>query len=277
MNKTSLTVLLLLLSLSRVFSLTADSGKSEDKIIYDLREVVFQQDLSDEEIKTFYLEQKEKLDMTEMDETDRLYYNSLLEYWMGRAYQSFDKTETAVEHHKMIQRGKFLKLQSYYTAKDEAILHYERALESINDYLDEQPDSEGYRQYSEVQGQLLLLKPVTYILAHGRSVKKTLKKSLELNPENVKSLIADGASDIYTPPRYGGDQEYGISLLKEALKMEEADREDVFNIYTGIAYGLIILERYREALDWLARAEGIYPGNIYLSGLQAVSWEGIRQ
>ena len=78
-------------------------------------------------------------------------------------------------------------------------------------------------------------------------------------------------------PKYGGDQEQGISLLKEALEMESADREDHFNIYTGIAYGLIVLARHREAIVWLTKAEEIYPGNIYLSALQEVAWEGMRQ
>ncbi len=257
-------------------ALWASPQDEAEEIINSLRDIVFQQDLSDQEIRDVYLRKKEILDGLNLPAPDKYLYTAGIEYWMGRAYQSFDQTRTVIEHHKMVQRGKFLKCQQFYTAPDDAIKHYEVALDNINKYIDENPVSEAYRQYSEIQGQLLLLKPVTYVLANGLSVKRTLKKSLKLDPENVKSLIADGASDIYTPPNYGGDQDKGINLLKTVLEMDGVDKEDRFNIFTGIGYGLIVKEDYPEALEWLDKAEGIYPGNVYLSGLKQIAREGME-
>lgn len=247
-----------------------------DRIIYDLREIVFQQDLNDGEIKSYYDEEKSKLNTLELSETEFYYYNSMIEYWLARAYQSFEETQVVVDHHILIQKGKYLKLRAFYTAPEEAISHYEKALDYINEYIDLNPDYLAYHQYSEIQAELILLKPVRYVLAHGLSVKRTLKKSIELNPNYPKALIADGASDIYTPPKYGGDQEEGIKVLLNVLNMKGVDREDFFNIYTHVAYGLIILDRHPEAIPWLEKAEEIYPGNIYLSGLMKIAKEGIN-
>jgi tetratricopeptide (TPR) repeat protein len=258
-----------------ILPLSAGTNEKADEIIYDLREIVFQQDLNDEEIKKQYELFKSDLNVLNLDEEEFYYYNSMIEYWMGRAYQSFDVTQTVIDHHLLIRKGKYLKLRSFYTAPEKAISHYETALEYIDEYIKLHPDSTGYHQYSEIQAELILLKPASYVLTHGMAVKRTLKKSLKLDPKNVKAFIADGASDIYTPAKYGGDYEAGIERLKSALKMEGADREDFFNIYTHIAYGLIVNGRHTEAIDWLKKAENIYPGNIYLSGLMEMATKGI--
>ncbi|QEN08733.1 hypothetical protein EXM22_12305 [Oceanispirochaeta crateris] len=265
-------MLLLILIQSPLF---AGTNEDADKIIYDLREIVFQQDYSDQEVREYYEDKKSDLNSLALNTSEFYYYNSMIDYWMARAYQSFDDTQTVVDHHVLVRNGKYLKLRDFYTAPEEAIYFYEKSLDYINEYLELNPDSLGYQQYSEIQGELILLKPVSYVLAHGLSVKRTLKKSLKLDPGNVKALIADGASDIYTPKKYGGDYIAGIEVLKRALTMGSADREDLFNIYTHIAYGLVSNERHSEALTWLEKAEEIYPGNMYLSGLMKVAKEGI--
>jgi len=274
MLKRIITAALLVLTAGTLTAGNLTLNEQADGIINELRDAVFHQEMSDGEIHALYFGTLEDLEGISLPDPERYYYLSLTEYWMGRAYQSFDETATVVSHHAEIQKGHFLKLQSYYTAKDQAVSHYETALDYIEEYLDIREDSEGYRQYSEVQGQLILLKPVSYVLTNGLSVKRTLKKSLKMDPANVKSLIMDGASDIYTPAKYGGDADKGIELLKQALEMNGTDREDRFNIYTGIAYGLITTDRPGESQVWLKRAGEIYPRNIYLSGLMQIAREG---
>lgn len=243
----------------------AEAGKIVDK----LREDVFLQDLSDDEVNSRYNVYSIEMDKLKggLSETEALYYRSLLEYWMGRAYQSFDDTETVINHHQDVLDGRYLKLKRHYSAIEQTVHHYELSLQAIEAYLKIEKDSEGLRQYSEVQGQMILLRPPGYALKNGLSVKRTLKKSLKLNPDNIKSKIMEGASDIYTPAAYGGNIDKGIEKLEELILLPGCDREDIFNIYTGIAYGLIVSDRNREAGPWLSKAEGIYPHNIYLNGL----------
>jgi len=253
------------------------AGTAEAKtLIESLRDDVFHQELSDEEVHAKYLDYSEELKnlTVGLSETDVLYYTSLLEYWMGRAYQSFDDTQTVINHYQDVQDGRYLKLKNHYSALDQTIFHYDLSLQAIEAYLKIKKDSEGLRQYSEVQGQMILLRPPGYALKNGMSVKRTLKKSLKLDPENIKSRIMEGASDIYTPSAYGGDIDTGIEKLEELIPLPGCDNEDRFNIYTGIAYGLIISNRRGEAETWLAKAAQIYPRNIYLNGLMRLAGEG---
>ncbi|MDC7232619.1 MAG: hypothetical protein PQJ58_05270 [Spirochaetales bacterium] len=252
----------------------SEAVKKAETLVTDFREIVFRQDTGDSEIKSEFDEVMKEFRTLSLEESESLYYESLLEYWMGRAYQSFDKVETVINHHNDVQNGKYMKLKRHYSAIDETIYHYDRSLQAIEAYLKINSDSEGLRQYSEVQGQMILMRPPGYALKNGMSVKRTLKKSLKLNPDNIKSIIMDGASDIYTPSAYGGNVDKGIARLEELIPRPGCDREDLFNIYTGIAYGLIISERESEALSWLGKAEEIFPHNIYLNGLKQLAAEG---
>lgn len=260
-----------LFSSVRLSAGTAEAGS----IIEKLREDVFHQELGDEEIKIQYDSYSVELDQLQgsLSESESLYYRSLLEYWMGRAYQSFDDTDTVIRHYQDVQDKRYLKLKQHYSALEQTVYYYDLSLQAIDAYLKIQKDSEGLRQYSEVQGQMILLRPPGYAIKNGMSVKRTLKKSLKLDPDNTKSRIMDGASDIYTPIAYGGNIDKGIKKLKEILTLSACDREDIFNIYTGIAYGLIVSDRAMEAETWLIKASEIYPHNIYLNGLLRLAEE----
>jgi hypothetical protein len=255
--------------------LSAGSLEAGD-IVEKLREDVFHQDLGDEEVKNRYNAYSAELNQMQgsLSETESLYYRSLLEYWMGRAYQSFDNTETVIRHHQDVQDGHYLKLKQHYSALEQTVHHYDLSLQAIEAYLKIQKDSEGLRHYSEVQGQMILLRPPGYAIRNGMSVQRTLKKSLKLDPNNIKSRIMDGAGDIYTPTAYGGNIDKGIKKLEEIETLSGCDREDIFNIYTGIAYGLIVTDRTVDADSWLIKAGQIYPHNIYLNGLIRLAEEG---
>lgn len=275
MKKTTYNIIICLTFLFTSASLSAGSAEAAE-IVESLREDVFHQDLRDEEVKSRYNTYSAELDQLQdsLSVTESLYYRSLLEYWMGRAYQSFDNIETVIRHHQDVQDGHYLKLKQHYSALDQTVYHYDLSLNAIEAYLKIQKDSEGLRQYSEVQGQMILLRPPGYAIRNGMSVQRTLKKSLKLDPNNIKSRIMDGASDIYTPKAYGGNIDKGIKKLEEIVSLPACDREDVFNIYTGIAYGLIVTDRTGEADSWLKKAGQIYPHNIYLNGLLRLAEEG---
>ncbi|MBF9018716.1 MULTISPECIES: hypothetical protein [unclassified Oceanispirochaeta] len=268
MKKMKLPLAGLIVLLCTVLPLSASSRNASD-IINDLMEDVFQQKLSDGEIKARYEGYSEELESlsASLSKSEYFYHKSLLEYWMGRAYQSFNDTETVINHHQDVLDGHYLKLKRHYSAIEQTVHHYDLSLQAIEAYLEIEKDSEGLRQYSEVQGQMILLRPPGYALKNGLSVKRTLKKSLKLNPDNIKSKIMEGASDIYTPAVYGGNIDKGIEKLEELILLPGCDREDIFNIYTGIAYGLIVSDRNSEAGPWLSKAKDIYPHNIYLNGL----------
>jgi tetratricopeptide (TPR) repeat protein len=51
--------------------------------------------------------------------------------------------------------------------------------------------------------------------------------------------------------------------MREALAMGTAERDDLFNIYSGIGLAYGKLRDLEEARRWLGKALELYPGNVY--------------
>jgi tetratricopeptide (TPR) repeat protein len=169
---------------------------------------------------------------------DRSLWRSRIEYLMARGFQADgDRRRAAV--------------------------HYEEGLAVLEAIRKEGAPSEVWRMASECISQLCLLKGLGYVLANGTKVAAYAEKALVLDPKNAAAKVIIAASKVYPPPMFGGNPSRGIELMMEALAMGTAERDDLFNVYSGIGLAYGKLRDLEEARRWLGKALEQYPGNVY--------------
>ena len=191
-----------------------------------------------EQIETWYPEAVSVVRAGELEEQDRLFWLSRLEYMLGRAYQSREDKKQAAEHYQ-------------------AGLDYARKAMELGEF------SEGWRMMAENLGQLCLVKDMAFLLANGPKGPQYAQKALKLDPGNVAAKIYLAAAKVYPPALAGGNPARGIVLLQQALALQPSEKDDLFNIYSGLGIGLGKLRRNAEAADWLHKALELYPNNTF--------------
>jgi tetratricopeptide (TPR) repeat protein len=147
--------------------------------------------------------------------------------------------------------------------KSRSVEHYESGLASLEALEPDRVSSESWRMTSECISQLCLLKGVGYIVAYGPKVAAYAEKALALNPKNAAAKVIIAASKVYPPPMFGGNPKRGIELMKEALSLGTAERDDLFNIYSGIGLAYGKLKDTEQSRRWLGMALELYPGNVF--------------
>jgi tetratricopeptide (TPR) repeat protein len=172
---------------------------------------------------------------------DRLYWLSRMEYMLGRAYQNREDKKQAAEHYQ-------------------AGLDYARRALELGEF------SEGWRMMAENQGQLCLVKELAYLLANGPKGPQYAQKALKQDPRNVAAQVYLAAAKVYPPALAGGNPARGVELLQRALALQPTEKDDLFNIYSGIGVALGKLGRNAEASVWLRKALELYPNNAYVRG-----------
>jgi len=172
------------------------------------------------------------------DERLRLYRLSRVEYMAGRAEQAAGSLEAATRH-------------------------YEASLAHARDSLDLGPYSEGYRMMAEAVSQMCLTRGPAFLLASGSSVLRYARQAIALDERNGRAHIILAASRVYPPAAFGGDPRQGVGILKRCMEMPDIEKDDWFNIYSGMGVGCRKLHRQDEAALWLDRARGLYPGNRF--------------
>jgi tetratricopeptide (TPR) repeat protein len=181
----------------------------------------------------------QELEQAFVGSRERSLWASRLEYMMGRAFQAWDR-------------------------KEEAAAHYERGLAHTEAAMAGGAFSEGWRMTSEHVSQLCLVKDLGYLLANGRKVTEYAEKAVALDPANVGARIILAAGKIYAPVVVGGNPRVGLAMMREILDLAPGEKDDLFNIYSGIGLACAKLGRRREARQWYEKALGLYPNNRYL-------------
>jgi tetratricopeptide (TPR) repeat protein len=203
-----------------------------------LRDAVYNNDTSIGTINLYYLQAREAVRSSDLDGQEKHYWLSRVAYLMGRAEQ-------------------------YLEHKDKAYEYYETALDDIEAALETGAFSEGYRMKSEIISQMCLVKKVGFIIANGPKVGKFAEKALELDPRNGKAIIIQASAKVYPPPIYGGNPEKGIKMMKKASGMPDIEKDDRFNIYSGIGVCYKKMDQPEKAARWLEKALELYPQNEY--------------
>jgi tetratricopeptide (TPR) repeat protein len=147
--------------------------------------------------------------------------------------------------------------------KVRSVAHYESGLAALEVLMPDRVSSESWRMTSECISQLCLLKGMGYLVTNGPKVSSYAEKALELNPKNAAAQVIIAAAKVYPPAMFGGNPRRGIELMKEALDFGTAERDDLFNIYSGIGLAYGKLKNTTEARKWLEKALELYPGNRY--------------
>jgi len=176
------------------------------------------------------------------DKKDNTYWSGRLEYLAGRA-------ENELKNWK------------------EADAHLAIGLKAIDEHLRTCFCDEGWRVKSAIMGQMCLVKirqfEYWWVLMHGLEVSYLANTALKIQPQNGKAHILIASTLVYPPVIYGGNPSKGIEVMNTALAMPDIEKDDQFNIFSGlgIAYGR--LDRKEEALAYLNKALELYPGNRY--------------
>jgi tetratricopeptide (TPR) repeat protein len=153
--------------------------------------------------------------------------------------------------------------------KKKAAPHFERGLALSEEAQEEAPCSEGWRWMSENIGQLCLVKDLGFLIANGLKTVRYAEKALALDPRNAAAQIIVASSKVYPPPIFGGDPRLGVELMQRALDMGATERDDLFNIYSGIGLAYGKLKNPEDARQWLLKALELYPANRYIQGEEA--------
>jgi tetratricopeptide (TPR) repeat protein len=236
LSKIGITICLLFLA---AVTLTARETTPDYRRWHDrLRDHIYNQDVSINQIEVIFLQAKEAVRQSSLGGRKKAYWLSRIEYLMGRAEQNIER-------------------------KKDAAGYYEQALAHIEEALDKEPFSEGFRMKSEIISQMCLVKGVGFILSKGPKVNPLAEKALDLNPENGKAIILIASSKVYPPPIYGGNPEKGIELMQKANRMPDIEKDDRFNIYSGIGVAYEKLGEKEKAAYWLEKALELYPENVY--------------
>jgi tetratricopeptide (TPR) repeat protein len=200
-------------------------------------------------------------------------YNSeplkTLELLYEQALDSLNRAELPPRTKALLgSRIEFLLARGYQAAgkKPQAASHYEEGLAYIERVPECEVFSEGWQMRSEHIGQLCLVKGLGFLLANGRKVVGCAAQALELDPANAAAQIIVAASKVYPPALFGGNPAIGIELMQKALAMGTAERDDLFNIYSGIGLAYGKLKNIEEARCWLEKALELYPGNLFVRG-----------
>jgi tetratricopeptide (TPR) repeat protein len=195
-------------------------------------------------IETLYRQACTAVLNADIEECARKYWLSRVEYMMGRACQSREDLQ-------------------------EAARHYEEGLELSKASMRDGEFSEGWRMMSENLGQLCVVKwelskSLGFLIAHGPKVKDYAARAAELDPRNAAALIILAAGKIYPPVIFGGNPRKGIEMMNDILVLGSAEKDDLFNIYSGIALAHGKLNNKQEAVLWFQRSLELYPNNRYI-------------
>jgi tetratricopeptide (TPR) repeat protein len=204
-----------------------------------LRDAVYDQSMSIETVESLYHEAEARVKVSSLGKKERSYWRSLVEYMVGRAYHNENDKKSAARH-------------------------YEAGLAYVRESLEQGEYSEGYRVMSEIISQMCLVKSVGFVLRNGRKVNEYAKKAIELDPRNGKAHIIIASSRIYPPAAFGGNREMGIERMQKALTMPDIEKDDLFNIYSGIGIAYSKLNKPQQGIMWLEKALRLYPGNEYV-------------
>jgi tetratricopeptide (TPR) repeat protein len=105
-------------------------------------------------------------------------------------------------------------------------------------------------------------------MANGLKVERYSKNALALNPRNVPALYMIAARYAFAPRPFGNYPK-GVQLLQEILNANEAimEKDELFNVYSGIGYAYIQDKKSEEARPWLEKSLTCYPTNKFVRGL----------
>jgi tetratricopeptide (TPR) repeat protein len=170
----------------------------------------------------------------------------------------------------MLSRCNYMmgKAYRYEGRKDEAAARFAEGMEAAQTALDLRPSAEGWQMLADNISQSCAVRPVTWAMANGLKVEQYAKNGLELDRRNTACRIILASRYVYAPAPFG-NLKRGIQMMENIVadSGQEVQKDDWFNIYSGIGYAYCQQKKYAEARPWLLRSLEIYPSNKFVQDL----------
>lgn len=212
---------------------------------------------------------------------DYLYLEMImLEYYMGRVYQSFDSIDIIIAHNRTMRSGELLSLSESYTEREATLWHHERAfslleeLEEIRTVDDKKFQAELLALEAEILNQLCLFKSLAFTLRYYPAIGRIAKKALKVDPKNVRGELLLLATKVYSPKVYGGNPTVALEALKEIDLSANIRREDLYNILLSFAYCYLREGQVSLAMKYLDKSLAIYPTNLFSLAMKQLGEAG---
>jgi tetratricopeptide (TPR) repeat protein len=225
-----------------VVAQSAAGGETLPDWFTALRDGIYEQNLKADEIAPLYRNARQRAEAS-LSGPSLLIMLSRCSYMMGRAYQ-------------------------YEGRKDEAAARYAEGMDQARSALDLRPSAEGWQILAENISQSCAVRPVTWAMANGLKVEQYAKNGLELDSRNAACRIMLASRYVYAPAPFGNFKK-GIQMMEDIMADSGLDlqKDDRFNVYSGIGYAYYQQKKYTEARPWLLRSLEVYPSNKYARSL----------
>jgi tetratricopeptide (TPR) repeat protein len=231
-------VLLILL----IFSQTSLSAQTPPEWFIPLREAVYEQQLTANQIAPMYREISARA-RTELYGAPQLIMLSRCEYMMGRAFL-------------------------YEERKEEAAARFSDGMDYAQRALDVRESAEAWVMLAENLSQSCVVRSVAFVMANGLNVEKYSKNALAINSRNAAARIMIASRWVYAPSPFHNYRR-GIEMMTAILTECDMQKDDMFYVYSAIGYAYVQLRNSAQARTWLTRALEIYPTNRYAQNLRA--------
>ena len=203
-----------------------------------LREAVYEQVLGANAVVPLYTAAKTRAE-ADLSGAEKLNALSLCEYYMGRAYQ-------------------------YYKQDKNALACYELGKTLAEDSLKIKETYDGWLMRSNNLAQICTLRSTAYVMANGLDVGKYAENALKINRRSAAAQHIVGSRWVFAPAPFH-DLNKGISIMKGILSGNyEMQKDDLFNVYTALAYAYLRNKDKAEAKIWIDKALTLYPSNKYV-------------
>jgi tetratricopeptide (TPR) repeat protein len=231
---------MLILSLLLLITGVSVSGETSPDWFIPLRDAIYEQQLTANEIEPLYREISNRA-RTTLSGAAQYVMLSRIEYMMGRAYQYEDRRNEAIARY------------------DEGIRMAERALEI-------QPSAQAWVMLAENISQSCVVRPASYAMANGLRVERYARNALAIDSKNAAAQFLIAARWVYAPSPFHNYRR-GIDMLSVIPDESNMEKDDMFNVYLAMGYAHIRRRNNNEARSWLRRALEIYPTNKYAQSL----------
>jgi hypothetical protein len=206
-----------------------------------LREAIYEQRLSADEIRPLYLQMqraaRERLEGISLDLA-----LSRIEYFMGRALLFEERNQEA--------RGHFLEGLSLAQAITETT-----------------PCDQSWVLRAENLSYLCQIGPWTFTVANGPNVERFARNALSFNSRNAPAQYLIAARWVFAPSPFNNIRR-GIQMMTDIFQNADMEKDDMFNVNAAIGYAHLQQRRgSSEARPWLERALAIYPTNRFAQDL----------
>jgi tetratricopeptide (TPR) repeat protein len=233
---------MILLSLFLLLGGVPVSGETLPEWFIPLREAIYEQQLTADEIEPMYREISDRA-RSSLSGATRYLILSRCEYMMGRAYQ-------------------------YEERKNEAIVRYDEGIRMAERAMEIQESAEAWVMLAENLSQSCAVRPASYAMANGLKVERYAKNALAIDSRNAAAQYMIAARWVYAPvPLHNYNR--GIQMLSAIPNESDMEKDDMFNVYSAIGYTYKQRRNNAEAKVWLLKSLEIYPTNKYAQSLLA--------